>query len=498
MTTENIYWGDLHSHCAISYGRGTLDRALRAARSHLDFCSITGHAFWPDMPTDRSQYADVIDYHAHGFAQLARDWPTVVATTEAHHQPGSFVPLLSYEWHSLRYGDHNVYLPDGRTELVDGADLETLRAAVPPDALLIPHHIGYGPGARGIDWDAFDAARSPVVEMVSTHGAAERDGGPLPYHHTMGPRIGAGTVAAGLDAGHRFGLIGSTDHHGGYPGHHGGGRTAVFADALTRDAILAALRARRCYAATGDKIRLSFHIGDAPMGAETTAGDHREIRIGVRGEDAIDRVELIKNGLPAARRFGRLDDGTHDPDAIHKIRLEWGWGERDRVVPWEGEATVEGGRLLAAEPVFRGEEVLDPRDPGPDLPEDALLHDVTSRDDASATWRSTTFGNLHPRVPSTSGLVLEVRGPPSTVLRFRVNGQTFAYTLADLLAGSRRHAMRGWLSEVFHVHRAVPETAFSLEWHLEDAADRDVDVYYLRVAQDNGEMAWSSPIWVAR
>jgi len=60
---------------------------------------------------------------------------------------------------------------------------------------------------------------------------------------------------------------------------------------------------------------------------------------------------------------------------------------------------------------------------------------------------------------------------PSTVLRVGVDGQTFACTLADLLAGSRCHAMGGWLSEVVHVHRAVPETAISLNCCLDDAAE---------------------------
>ena len=44
------YYGDLHNHCGISYGHGTMEEALANARERLDFCSITGHAHWPDMP----------------------------------------------------------------------------------------------------------------------------------------------------------------------------------------------------------------------------------------------------------------------------------------------------------------------------------------------------------------------------------------------------------------------------------------------------------------
>ena len=44
------FYGDLHNHCGISYGHGSLENALRNATLPLDFVSITGHAYWPDMP----------------------------------------------------------------------------------------------------------------------------------------------------------------------------------------------------------------------------------------------------------------------------------------------------------------------------------------------------------------------------------------------------------------------------------------------------------------
>jgi len=33
----NIYFGDLHNHCSISYGFGSLENALNEASKHLDF-----------------------------------------------------------------------------------------------------------------------------------------------------------------------------------------------------------------------------------------------------------------------------------------------------------------------------------------------------------------------------------------------------------------------------------------------------------------------------
>ena len=44
-----VYWGDLHNHCDITYGYGSQANALARAADHLDFCAITGHAMWPDI-----------------------------------------------------------------------------------------------------------------------------------------------------------------------------------------------------------------------------------------------------------------------------------------------------------------------------------------------------------------------------------------------------------------------------------------------------------------
>lgn len=45
----NIYFGDLHNHCGITYGFGSLENAIARAKSQLDFAAFTGHAMWPDM-----------------------------------------------------------------------------------------------------------------------------------------------------------------------------------------------------------------------------------------------------------------------------------------------------------------------------------------------------------------------------------------------------------------------------------------------------------------
>lgn len=498
--TDNLYWGDLHSHCSISYGYGSLERAFALSSQQLDFVSVVGHATWHDMPTDRGQYAYIIDYHTEGFQRLAKAWPDVQRLTAAANDPGRFVTLLSYEWHSNAYGDHNIYYLGDDGLIVERDDLDQLQAALAgQETLILPHHIGYGKGFRGINWETFDESRSPVVEIISGHGGSERDGGPYPIYHTMGPRSHWGTVHYGLEAGKRFGFVGGTDHHGGYPGHYGEGRTALYAPELTRRAIFDAIRARRCYAVTGDKIAVDFQVNGQPMGSEIVGGGEREVRVAIWGCDALDRVEIVKNGRPWQRLFGPPPVAPADlPDPVTaKIRLEWGWAEQAGATRWECEAKLNGGRLLSVEPCFSGDSALSPQEEWKGRVLDAAPHAILEQDERGVAWFSHSRKNLHPYLRGTNSLILEVEAPKSSWLELTVNGQHFSHSIEELLVGSVSHYLRGWLSEAILVHRAVPVQQYALEVDFSDSAtERETDYYYVRVAQENNQWAWGSPVWV--
>lgn len=497
---DNVYWGDLHTHCAISYGYGSLERAMLLGRDHLDFCSVVGHATWHDIPTDRERHGFVIDYHKEGFARLARNWKTMQATVARYNEPGRFVTFLGYEWHSRAYGDHNVYYLEDDGEIVARDSLEELEAALQGrEHAIHPHHIGYGKGYRGINWAHFDGARSPAIEIFSGHGGSERDGGPYPMYHTMGPRQHIGTVAHGLSLGKRFGFLAGTDHHAGYPGHYGEGRTAVYAPELTRRAIWDAIRARRCYAVTGDRIRVAFGINDAVMGQEIACPGRREVRVDVRGCDALDRVEVVKNNRPLKRVFGpTAPENLQDP-VTAKIRVEWGWGDKEEAVRWDADLGLTEGELLSVEPCFTGEQILAPgADKGGVADTDDVPHRITGQDARSVSWFSHTKGNPHPYLRSTNSLILEVRAPRSARIEVNANGCRTGHTIGELLEGSRSTFIRGWRSEALLVHRAVPDAMLRTSLAFEDEAESDSDFYYVRVAQENNQWAWASPIWANR
>lgn len=492
------FFGDLHSHCAVGYGHGSLEDAFRNARLQLDFACVTVHAAWPDIPREDARLASVVDYHETGFARAAAAWPDVQRTVDANHAPGEFVSFLGFEWHSRAYGDHNVYFSGAEGEIIRGADLEDMRRALRAyrargvDALLIPHHIGYRRGSRGINWSAFTPEFSPIVEIMSMHGASESADAPYPYLHTMGPRDRRSLWQYGLAQGHVVGVMGSTDHHSGHPGSYGHGRLCVWAEELTRAALWQAIRARRTVALTGDNIRLWFTLDGEPVGSVLSPRPRRHLAVQVEGGDALDYVEVLHNNRVVHR--WTLPDAEPAPDEPVKLTVEVGWGEKHERVLWDARLSVEGGRLESVEPRFRGHEIVEPQAGD----EESYAFSAWQRPAPNeVAFQTRTWGNLTTTTSSTQGLCLTLLPGPVTRLRGTINGVAVAADLDDLRAGPLAGYLGGFLTPAYAFGRAVPRSAYAGAFALvHDEPGPGRDWYYVRVRQTNGQYAWSSPIWV--
>jgi hypothetical protein len=489
----NLYFGDLHNHCGLSYGHGSFTDALTNARMQLDFASVTIHAAWPDLPVDDPKLGYLIDYHKLGFARALENWPGYLSAIEAANEDGRFVTFPSYEWHSIAYGDHCVYYKDARdSHILDAPDLPALRAAVKKlatPALLIPHHIGYKQGSRGINWSAFSDELSPVAEIFSFHGLSESSEGPYPYLHSMGPRHECSTAQYGWAQGHIFGIIGSTDHHNAFPGSYGYGRLGVWAETLTRDGLWDAIRARRTYALTGDRIVLHTALNGQPMGAICPPDGERRISVDVTGGGALDYVEVLRNNEIIHRENVLPVRGA---GGVYKLYIEAGWGEQQEPVDWDVALRIEGGQLRDVEPRFRG---FGPTD-SPDA-EDYAFSRWTRDGDDGVRFHTRTRPNASLHTATTEGLALEIAGDARTRLTATINGQQHDLCLGDLLTGSRTFYLGGFVSPAISFHRAVPQTEFAHRFDLTDRRESTGrDWYYVRVRQRNDQWAWSSPIWV--
>ncbi len=336
----NLYFGDLHNHCGISYGHGSLADALANAREQLDFVSITGHAHWPDMPERGGAVDDIIDFHEKGFSKLKRCWNESMEELRAADSDGGFVVFPGFEVHFSDCGDRNIVYQnlDGQPLYPDNLDdlhqqLRDLRNHG-YDSIAQPHHIGYLKGTRGIDWDTFSSEFSPFVELVSMHGCSEASEGTRPFLHSMGPSDCLSTIQQGLSRGHVFGVTGGTDHHSAHPGSYSHGRLGVWATDNSRRSLWEAFYARRTYALTGDNIRMNVLMNGRPMGSQIPHCRERQFEIEITGGAAIDSVDLIRNNR-IVKRFCNENILTDFNDRVRTIGINRLDG-RDLSKSWTG------------------------------------------------------------------------------------------------------------------------------------------------------------------
>lgn len=491
--TFTTFFGDIHNHNALGYGLGSLERSIDIARSHLDFFAFTGHSSWHDM----AQMEGGRERHwQDGFKRLADGWPKVQNLIEDADKDDVFAAFLGFEWHSSRFGDQCVIFPDDHQPLCFADHVAELRRfCIEKNAIMIPHHLAYPTGMRGVNWEEFAEACTPVVEIYSEHGNAEDDRGPFPYfNHSMGGRVTANTARAALDRGMRFGFVASSDNHRGFPGAYGEGIMAALCPELSRAAIFEAINARRTYALTGDRIEVDFSVDGAVMGSTIHAGTTVEAAFSVAGRDELESVEIIQDGVIVHRAYGIEQPAA---STVHsrplQLRLEWGWGPwgdlaLDWICDWAFTISVSGGRLLRWFPCLQS---------GP-FDEDRR-HVIERESENRLKLRTHTARQGGYRGNPNQALVLEIdAGPDLAVTVDMTAPSTSSHTarLADLVSGSLTHATGPFPAEIYQWHRLVPNHASATSGRIQLDVPNRRSYVYLRAKQRNGHMAWTSPIFI--
>ncbi|PHR52759.1 MAG: hypothetical protein COA47_17520 [Robiginitomaculum sp.] len=493
------YYGDIHNHSDLSYGHGSFAGALVRAALQLDFVSITGHAHWPDMPVDDPSVAHIVDFHIKGFDKLRRAWPGHFSVLEAANVPGEFTVFPGYEIHSCADGDYTIVLAD-----IDGAALcledtpaalkVALSAAHGGRAFAFPHHIGYRHGARGINWATFDPELSPFVEMLSMHGCAENSESDRGYLHSMGPMDGHSTMAHGLAQGHVFGIVGNTDHHSGFPGSYGHGRMAVYAPQHERGALWQGMQQRQTNALTGDRIHFLAQIEGHIQGSIIAPTNSAMLSIEAVAGGAIDYIDVIKNGALMRRISPVLEPAPVDLDADDEtlIYLEMGWGARGKTHDWHGTITIEGGEILSVEPRFRGPEIVSPlegKDAGHMVP-------CISTKAGKVHFAVTAEANPNNATTATQGLMIRARLSQNARITADLCGQTVRIAAARLFEGAKSGNLGPIDSPAWRFHQLPRPQEWQWQGDIDVGPLLPDDTIYLRLRQNSGQMAWTSPFFV--
>ncbi|HCU37341.1 MAG TPA: DUF3604 domain-containing protein [Armatimonadetes bacterium] len=453
------YWGDLHGQSESTVGTNTVADYFRFARDKacVDFCSHQGNDF-----------------------QLTRDnWAEVQREVRAHNAPGRFVTLLGYEWsgNTGGGGDHNVwYLRDnepiyrsGHALVDDDADIDTDRYPIESlyeqlqgrDVVLAAHV-----GGRRADLARHDESLKRLVEVYSAWGEFEW------------------MLTESLRLGHTVGVVANSDGHKGRPGasYPGvgqfgvyGGLTCVYAPDLTREAVFEALRERRCYGTTGQRINMRFTAGDYFMGSiEPWRGFGKSpFVVEVQGTEGIESIDLFADDKLIARYDGFAGRGLSE-----SVRVSWGGARirgRDRAAHWYGRLQITGARVLGVEPYAF------------DTPAEGII----GADKGMVMWRSTTVGD-------EDGVILHLDRIEGAVLRFHTQTYNLMLALDGLNGLEPRRFDAGGVGRHVSLQRLpaeAPPADVRVEFPVTGTGFGPA-AYWVRVRQVDGAKAWSSPIFL--
>lgn len=474
------YWADMHGQSEETIGTNSAEAYFRFARDKA-FLDVTGH-------------------QGNDFQITPAFWQELNRLTAAFDVPGKFVALPGYEWsgNTGMGGDRNVfYEREGEPIHRSSRVLVDL-----PDADRDCHLVG----------DLFDALAGKDVVMVPHVGGRYADlhaGHDGRLEHSVEIHSSWGTFEWLLhDAfalGFRAGVVCNSDDHKGRQGATSpgaslfgaiGGLTCLLMPHLDRAAVFQALRRRRHYGTTG--CRMLLHVEahlpepaavfdqDPAIFPDAAAATGTVVQMGHIVRTAAPKVRFDVDAVGSAP-IERIDvfNGTEHLACIRgfdnvagtrRIRVLWEGAEcrgRGRQTIWDGSATVHGNRIEWAAPV----NFLNADAP--------LLQDGPSR----LHWKSVTTGNM-------AGFDMIVRDAEAGEIEI-VTGPASA-TLAINAIQMQDHLIEaGGLGRRIRLFR-LPEHGMSVG--LEASLDvtltpgRDNPVY-VRVTQEDGHQAWSSPIY---
>ena len=448
------FWGDLHGQSAETVGTNSVEDYFRFARD--------------------AALVDFAGHQGNDFQITPEFWQRLGRCAREFYDPGRFVVFPGYEWSATTPagGDRNVYyLHDGeeifRTshwQVREREDVANDRYPVGElfdelrgrEALVVPHV-----GGRPCNLEFHDPELEPVIEIYSAWGQFEW------------------LLRESIERGYRVGFIcGSDDHKGrpgaSYPGSSSfgvcGGLTCVLARELTREGVWEALKARRCYGTTGQRIILDVRGDGHWMGEEYESAGAPTISVDAAGTADIEEV-LVMRGLDCVCRHPR-----EMPRDQRRVRVVWSGARikgRDRMARWDGHLTVWGPRIARAEGYAF----------------DSAAEGITEQTEERVAWKSVTSGD-------EDGVVLTLDGGDGE-LSFQSEIASFRMSLGQLSEGPYVKTAGGVDLQVKVEHLPLGLQSRQCRFEFTDTgAPTGCHSYYVRLSQVDGARAWSSPLYV--
>jgi len=484
------FWGDMHGQSEETIGTGSAREYFAFARdlAWMDACGHQGNDF---------QITDAF-------------WEELDRVTAEFDEAGRFVTLPGYEWsgNTALGGDRNIYFPtEGRTIRRSSHALVEDRKTADTDCFTARELFAAFEREREFDVVCYAHCGGRYADVGYAHdGRFERS---MEIHSSWGSF--EWLLQDALKLGYRVGVVCNSDGHKGRPGasYPGagkfgaiGGLTCFSMPELSRKALLDAMRKRHHYGTTGGPGgRMAITLGlafdqearlfaDDPSLFETSSEPVRTAMMGdilrYDGLEALLQVSIHSNSpiikvdifnglelLETLRPYGVAELGR-------RIRLHWEGAEyrgRFREVIWDGSAQIDGNSILAATPVnfFNQDKTL------------------TLADAQKAQWQALTTGNF-----GAADLTLDQHAAGS--LSVETPLVSFTIPIADIGYEETVFDASGDLPRFLKVYRLPeenPHRSFTFTRSIALKAEGD-NAIYIRVEQEDGTRAWTSPSYIFR
>jgi hypothetical protein len=325
LVSQQVYFGNLHSHTSYSDGSGTPAQAYFHARTKakLDFLAITEHNHLQaeDQAKDR---ADGILIAKKPALYNGTSIQALIPAAKRATKVGAFVALYGQEFSSISKGNHiNVFDVANIIDAPNG-EFDKLIEWLPanpdstgqPAILQLNHPALHDDDSNEYGRDDF-ATDKEWIERVGKHAyLIEVLNGPA-LKNEKGVRpadVMQKDYLEYLALGFRLAPTADQDNHYKTWGTITDARTAVIAPELSKEALLAALRARHVYATEDKNLRLIFRVNDHLLGDvlappspgelaiafdikdddEPDANYKIEIFSGIVGKDPAVSIDIVK------------------------------------------------------------------------------------------------------------------------------------------------------------------------------------------------------------
>jgi hypothetical protein len=460
------YWADFHGQSEETIGTNSI-------RDYFTFARDYG-------------LVDISAHQGNDFQVTDSFWHTVNQQTKSFYRQGRFVTYPGYEWsgNTPLGGDRNIYfVSEGGRISRSCRDLLPKKHSKFPDS----------PTAR-------DLFQNLKKQRIRAFGFAHVGGryADLRMHHPdieLAVEIHSawGTfewiAEDAFKLGLRVGICANSDGHkcrpgASYPGAglfgSLGGLTCVLAQKLDRKNIYEALKARHFYATTGNRplmdVRLITKDGQsAMMGDVIRPGKSAsQLLVVFAGTGPVENIE-VRQG----RRILKTFYAYEKKDLGKRIKVVWEGAEvrgRARMVRWDGHLRVKGNRIRGVVPVNFWK---------PDRP---LCRQGVNR----ISWQSITTGGV-------CGAILDLDSQNAGLLEMET-AQGKVRTRVQSIGLKPKVFDFGGLNKRIRIYRLPQKVApalFCFKLTLDRLVKGD-NPLYIRAVQEDGHMAWSSPIYVIK